>query len=210
MSRASRAAAALGVASAALGLAIAGSATVPGLSFGYLFVVLVGALALLQGARYADERRHTRVRTAETGDPEVRRRLPTPGDGFDADAFPATGTVRYNTRRRLRERLREAAVETLVVRGACPPDAAEERVDAGTWTDDPVAANFLGTDASRLAFRRRVRLWVRRESAFAHRVRRAVDAVNALHAGSVPDGADDDREVDADATPDAPAREGSR
>ena len=217
MSRVSRAATALGVAAAAVGLAIAGGATVPGLSFGYLFVTLVGALALLQGVRYADERRHTTVRAAETGDPEMRQRLPTPGDEFDADAFAVTGRVRYNTRERLRERLREAAVETLVVRGECPPEAASEQVDAGTWTADSVAAHFLGADASRLALWHRVRLWVRRESAFAYRVRRAVDAVTALHGASGASGAGADADVDgetkrgsADADPDAPAaREGS-
>lgn len=227
MSRLSRVATALGAAAAVVGLAIAGGAAVPGLSFGYLFVTLVGALALLQGARYADDRRHTPVRTAETGDPEVRQRLPTPGDEFDADAFPDTGGVRYNTRRRLRERLRDAAVETLVVRGECPPDAAKERVAAGTWTDDPVAADFLGDDASRLALRRRVGLWVRRESAFAYRVCRAVDAVTALHGASgaggpgaetdsAATGADANRKPDPDPDPnsnsnsDAPAaREGS-
>ncbi|MFB6162455.1 MAG: hypothetical protein ABEJ86_03315 [Halococcoides sp.] len=64
------------------------------------------------------------------------------------------GAVPVQTeRQRIRRRLTEAAIDTVSEAEGISHQAAADRVAAGTWTDDPRAAAFLGDD--------RAPLWVR-------------------------------------------------
>ncbi|WP_435126987.1 DUF7269 family protein [Halobaculum sp. D14] len=142
--------AALGLFAVVFGFAVVarnGLAGVIGIGGVDLFVSGVGALAVVQGLRYANEARHTEHRAVATADAEDRYEVPSPGD--DVDEFVRTASAASHAsvreRRELRDRLGDAARTTLRTRGSVGSD---DDVDAalrdGTWTDDPVAAWFLG------------------------------------------------------------------
>ncbi|XVH30530.1 DUF7269 family protein [Haloferacaceae archaeon DSL9] len=148
------------------------------------FVLLVGGLALLQGARYALGARYEQLVTVETGDPERRQSVPTPGDDFDSTLRGAITRRRgaVTQQRAVRTRLRNAAVETLVARGDADAETAAAAVEDGTWTADPVAAAFLGQSTS-LPVGFRLRAYLSRRSAFQLGVERTVDELLRLQGG---------------------------
>lgn len=82
-------------------------------------------------------------------------------------------------REAVRERLREATHRALVRRGATP-DEARERLQRGTWTDDPVAAEFLG--GRRLGRRQRLREALSTRPPFVRRAARAAHELDRLEA----------------------------
>ncbi len=189
-----------GVGLAALGVLLM---AVPGLAglipADQYLVIGTGGLALLAGLRLAFRRKGTEVEGAETGDPEVRRPVPTPGDDLrrwlvHVDAF---GRSSMRTRRRIRERLRSAAVSVLRRRERSSLPTARERVASGEWTDDPHAAVFVGdasVDEPPALADLSVSLSLR--SRFGHRARRTMASVLDLADatagdGDRPDGADD-------------------
>ena len=195
-----------------LGLAIVAGAV--GVPFGLRasFVTLVGLLAFVQGARYALVRRSTTLHATEVDDPERRHRVPVPGDDLDERLAVPSGwyTGRVTTRQRVRDRLRAAAVETLVCRENCPESRAERLVDGGDWTADRVAAAFLAGDPPPLSLRRRLALFVRSESIFEHAAGRTIAAIVALQGGegavSGDAGATDGGDADDSGRPDARER----
>lgn len=176
----------LGVAATLFGLAVVVqrglAATV---SLDYLFVTLVGLLALVQGARLANERRSREGYAAETGDPERRFSVPTPGDELESELQGLGGWAPHGVehRKRARQTLYETAVETLVTQTGVSRETAEERIDDGSWTDDPVAARFLSRNAPELPLRTRLRGLFSRGSAFSRGARHAVDALVRLQEG---------------------------
>lgn len=89
------------------------------------------------------------------------------------DRWPL-GMVPRQRREAIRDRLREAAVRTLAREDDCSLEVARNRIGRGAWTEDAVAAEFLGAgDVTGIdALRRRVR--------FRRDVRRAVEAIEAL------------------------------
>ncbi|WP_129114740.1 DUF7269 family protein [Halegenticoccus tardaugens] len=181
-----RAIVAVGIAAVLAGLAsLATGGSVAGFDLGYAFVTLVGLLALVQGLRHAAERWSTPVEAAETGDPERRHRVPTPGDDVDARLAEAHdwSIRRSRERQTIRERLRDAAVDALVAHGLGDPEEADARVEAGAWTDDPFAAAFLGADAPVPPLSDRVRDLFRRGSRFERDVARTVAAVERIGEG---------------------------
>lgn len=58
----------------------------------------------------------------------------------------------------IRRGLREAAIATVVRRAGVDRETAATRVDSGEWTDDPVAAAFLGSPRAPPGVRLRERL----------------------------------------------------
>lgn len=114
-------------------------------------VVLFGLLAGLLGVRA--------VRETATGEADRERWTPTPaperayyeeyrtaGRAIDsvlgADREEA---AKFDARRRdARGRIREAAVSVVGADEGIDRETAAERIAAGTWTDDPRAAAFLG------------------------------------------------------------------
>lgn len=181
----------VGIAAVALGVLMV---VQPGLAatigVGYAAVLLVGTIAFVQAIRVARARQRSEVRTGETPDVETVESVPTPGEEFDRTvATLRSGPRRVLIRDRadLRERVEDAAVTAVADRENCSPAEAEQRIDAGTWTDDPHAAAFLGgPDAPRPSLIARMKLAASPESQFQHRVRRTADAV-ARAAGVAPD-----------------------
>ncbi|MCG1003523.1 MULTISPECIES: hypothetical protein [Halobacterium] len=97
-------------------------------------------------------------------------RIADGGDAFAGDARP-----------RIRDRVHETAVRACAQTRGVSRDEAAAVVARGEWTDDPVAAAFLGDErAPRYPLGERLRGWVHADRAFRRRVERAVDAVHSL------------------------------
>ena len=172
----------VGVATVALGvLMVLQPGLAAAIGVDYAAVLLVGLIALVQAVRVARSRQDSEVRGAETADVETVESMPTPGEEFDR----TVATLRSGPRRQLirdradlREEVAAAAVTAVADRENCSPEEAEERIEAGTWTDDPHAAAFLGgADAERPPLFDRLKLAASPETRFQHRVGRAADAV---------------------------------
>lgn len=169
--------AAVGVLAVVFGLAgVVSGATGP-FSLTEVFVTVVGLLALIQGARYALERRAVDPNWTDLGEPERRYRAPTPGDDFDRHVNVSHLPVA--SLRRTRNRIRDAAVASLVANGV-PAETAEERVESGEWTDDPVAAAFLHPGPTQVPIRDRIRALIEGRTVVQVRTSRAVAAVEAI------------------------------
>jgi hypothetical protein len=78
--------------------------------------------------------------------PETVVTGPRPGEALRPIDEGIRPPIAPGDRRRIEERLRRVAVETVVQRDGCAREAAAERVDDGSWTDDPVAAAFFAAD----------------------------------------------------------------
>lgn len=148
---------------------------------GYFAVTMVGLLAMIQGLRVARARRETDIEGLQTPDVETVETMPTPGWEFDEQVATLNSGPRRESirkRRQLREALEEEALAAVARAENCSRSEAEELLRAGTWTDDPHAATFLGgSDAPSPPIRDRLRLAVSTQSVFQHRARRTADAV---------------------------------
>jgi len=171
----------LGVATLGLGLV---AMVVPGVvpfGPGPVLVWGVGGLVLLQALRVVGARRRSELDEAVTPTPELPTATPPPGEDLDAvlEGFLDTRGVAFH-RGRAREGLRSAAVAVLARYGTYSEVEAEAALDAGTWTDDRVAAAFLGEGnvppSPPLA---RVRNRFRSETPMERVVRHTVDAIVA-------------------------------
>jgi hypothetical protein len=114
----------------------------------WVFVLLVAVAAGVQSVSTALSRRRTPLEQAETDDPERRYEAPTPGEDLEELLRFASRRSRRGNRPReqLRERIADVAVDAVVAAEDCSESTARERVRTGEWTDDPVAAWFLGED----------------------------------------------------------------
>lgn len=84
----------------------------------------------------------------------------------------------------VRTAVRETAARAYARRGDVGADEAADAVAAGEWTDDRVAAAFVGGErAPHYPLRDRLYAWVLPERAFERRAERAADAVHALATG---------------------------
>lgn len=176
--------AALVVASPTLAERIPTGAAVARLGNDYLLVAVVAALALVAVLGVLLARTLTGVREATP--PTVEGTAPdAPGRDVDV-ALDALPPVRVTERhRRVHERVRAAAVETVAEVHRCSRSAARERVESGEWTDDPDAAAFLvGEALDPPGVGRRVVLALRREHWFRRRTDATVTALETLEEGS--------------------------
>lgn len=173
---------AVGVGTAVVGLAITFGPFGRPFDVNDAFVLMVGLLALVQGLRYAVERRGFDYTATEFGDPERRYRVPVPGDEADESIGFASGMsyAARNRRRDIREHLRDVASETLELRENCSPSDATDRLDEGDWTTDPFAAHFLSRGNVSVSLALRLRATVSRGSTFAFYVSRTVAAIDEL------------------------------
>lgn len=179
---------ALGALAVLVGLAMVFVRSLAGaISPQWALLVLVGVLAVIQGLRVAQGRRRTELRETETGDPEKRYEAPTPGADVEeslalAGRWSRAGRI---ARRKLRDRLQEAAVTAVMDEAGCSREEAARRVRAGDWTDDPIAAAFLSEEVA-LSARQRGRLLVAARSPFGQfgaafaRTVRAVASLTAV------------------------------
>jgi len=147
-----------------------------------LTLVVIGLLAAVEGIRSVQRRRGSEIAGAELPDPEFGIETDPPGDDFD------TRIARLSTRRgwiggdfdRVENRLRTAAVSVVAARYGLSKREARERIEAGSWTEDPVAAAFLGgptVPQPPLEVRLRIRLGTTPK--FQRYVDRTADAIAA-------------------------------
>ncbi|MGM0590816.1 MAG: DUF7269 family protein [Halobacteriota archaeon] len=161
-----------------------------------LVVILVGLLALVQAFRAVESRHRTKLRHVDLPDVELPPSAPTPGDRLDDALSQFTDARRvYYHGSHVREDLSAAVVAVLSRYGSYSEEAARERLDAGTWTDDPYAVAFLrDPTAPERPLTRRVRALATGESSFQRNVRHTVDAIVALTdlppASNAPDAGD--------------------
>ncbi|MGA9400508.1 DUF7269 family protein [Haladaptatus sp.] len=88
---------------------------------------------------------------------------------------------RRSRRATARRHVRRAAIETLRAEGDTKQEAAE-RLEAGSWTDDPRAAAFLGASNASIPLRTRINDWARGET-FDRRAERAVSELRTRNGG---------------------------
>lgn len=142
----------LGIAALAVGV---GTVVVPGLAArldvgtvvenDYLFVVPLGIAGALVVLGALASRTIRGVDQASPPDPERVPTADTPGAEFDRLVGGGLLAAPAALRRRetLHDRLREAALRTVMRAEQCSRADARRQIDAGSWTDDPVAAAFL-------------------------------------------------------------------
>lgn len=166
----------VGIAVTGLGLLMA---MVPQLAAAYPtregFVLLVALVALGGGLVTMSRRRNAEFERVETGDPETLIKLPAPGDEARRSFDRASALKLTDTRDKVEERLRNAAVDVIRRRYDCSPAEAREMLQRGDWTDDEHAAAFLSDDVN--PPRVPPQKWVRVDSPFTFRARRTVDAI---------------------------------
>ena len=144
----------------------------------YAVAAMLGALAVLAGLVVFASGRGASMQQTEM--PAVERPLPVPsaGEPFDETIAGwrfATRIFGGTTGDEVRERLRAAAVAAVAADEGCSRPDARRRVEAGTWTDDDVAAAFLAGEYTPLG------TWLvalrRRETGPEYRARRTVAAI---------------------------------
>ncbi|WP_231189742.1 hypothetical protein [Haladaptatus sp. DYF46] len=113
----------------------------------YLLVVAIGGFGLLVSIPVLVSGRDGNLVQADMPAPERPVTVPPAGNGFDE----TVGSWRYRlplvgrkNRADIEERLRTAAVETVMRAENCSREEATRRVRTGEWTDDPTAAAYLG------------------------------------------------------------------
>ncbi|WP_418280354.1 DUF7269 family protein [Halorubrum sp. DTA98] len=153
----------------------------------YLVVAVVGLVAVWLALVVVLWRRLSGVDEATPPAAERVQSAPHPGTSFDRSSGGLLGRSATSTR----ERLREAAVRSLMRTQHRPRDAAERRIDDGTWTDDPVAARFLVDGAG--VFSRLEPLGFGTGP-----VERTIDAIARVDAGVDADGSAGERARDRD------------
>ena len=113
--------------------------------------------------------------------PEATSVDPATVSGYTADrAIAAVESL--DDARTLRDDLRETAIDALRTAGE-PREDARRRIERGEWTDDDLAAGFLG-DTVPVPLLARLRGWLDGGAEGRRRLRRSVDAVAALAADS--------------------------
>lgn len=173
-----RLALAVAVATAVLGLALA---FVPGLravaSAPDSLPSILGGGAVAAGLVRAWQWLRHEPRGATLPERERGRPIEVPGSDFDESLarVPGIGPSAGDQRAlRIRERLREAAVDVLVRYRGLSEAEATERLAEGTWTDDRFAAEFFATgDGSGSSVTESVAGTLWGEGPYRRRVRRA-------------------------------------
>lgn len=141
---------------------------------------LAGLVALVVAG--AASRRRT------VGEDEPARRIDRPRESVGTDGRAAPGSTlddrldrvaggAHGPRAEVRETLRATAVRRLA-RVEGDPGAARRAVETGDWTDDRLAAGYLGETTTPLSAR--LRAWLDPEAEHHRRVERTLAAIEAL------------------------------
>lgn len=130
---------------------------------------------------------HRRRRNAQAGMTRLRAANETDepadlGQTVDAALRDVATTHAFGTReqrQQVRTQVRRTAVRAYQQRHGVPRNAAVEAVATGVWTDDVVAAAFIGDErAPRFPVRERLRGWLHSDRAYRRRTERAAAAVH--------------------------------
>ncbi|MFC4451682.1 DUF7269 family protein [Halorussus aquaticus] len=158
------------------------------------------------GPRAVGFDRRTRGRVPERAYYDEHR---TTGETVDSvlGANPDETDDLYARRRNVRTRIRETAISVVADAERIDSETAAERISAGSWTDDPRAAAFLG--GRRLApLRTRIRDWASGER-FERWATRAVAEIETIER-SKPTGSDSGTGSPGSATANGDGRERNR
>lgn len=151
----------------------------------------VAVVSLLVAVNALARRRGARDR-GETPDPERRSPVPVPGSDLSATVteFRSGYERRLTPSTRIREGLTDAAVAVLTRFRGLSESEARERVEEGSWTDDPHAAAFLSSEleAPRRSLRERLTGGLASETRFREGIRRTAAAVAAVGYGGTDEG----------------------
>lgn len=194
-----RLAALVGVVAVAVGfVAVVDRSVATAIDPSTVVITLIGVLAVVQGVRYATERRGRDRRLADLGEPERRTPATVPGDDLDEQIARATNASvgGHASRQTLRERLRTVAIAAVARSRNCSTAAAERTIGTGAWTDDPTAAAFFAADAA-YPVGVRIRAAIRGRSRYGYGLRAAIDAIDRLDGGDSADRGDVDSRSDA-------------
>ncbi|MEF8831826.1 MAG: DUF58 domain-containing protein [Halobacteriales archaeon] len=165
-------------------------------------VLGVAAATLLAGVVLARQRRRAERDAAETGDPECRRPFPTPGTELETDLrrIDRVGRIATSSRRRIRKRLHRAATAAVGRREGVSRETASRRIATGKWTDDPLAASFLGGEdlAVDLSTRERLTALLSARSREGLGARRTARAIVDLAADTNAEDSNADADTNAD------------
>jgi hypothetical protein len=161
---------AAGVAAVLVGLLV-GLLDVPLVPVPYVLVLGVAVVTVVLGVVAVGERRTSGGEHASPPSVETGHRVPAPGDALEER--------RAERSRAFRRRLADRVRATLVAEGHSPEEAAE-RLRSGAWTDDPVAAAYLGAEGVEPPLTTRLRWLFDGEGARAERAERAVAALARL------------------------------
>ena len=174
----------LGVVAVVVGLvATAGLVAVPLPSF---LVPAVGVVAVLV-ALLAVRRSLAPSDAPVLPTPERRHAATVPGDEFDELLAAASRHGRIggaSDRDAIRDRLERVAVEVLTRYDGDTPERARRRLAEGSWTDDPRAAAFFGSEVDPgTSVVDRVRFVATSDSAFRRQAAHAIAALDRRVAG---------------------------
>ena len=139
-------------------------------------LTMLGLLALLLAVRAIQQRRRAERVVGEPPTPEIGLQSAVPGDEIDEDIGRLARGSRRRTiggRREIHDRIGELAISVLMRRERCSRDEAIDLLETGEWTDDPIAASFLGT--VRPPYRLQLRAAFSSEPRFSRRTRRTID-----------------------------------
>lgn len=149
-----------------------------GVSLPSTFIIIIGLIALFEAFRSGYSRFARSVDAPSVPEPERRSVVSVPGTDFDtrlAAISRRTRTRSVRERSQIRDRLTETAIEVLVRYDGDTPEYARERLQTGSWTDDPAAAAFFtSTDGFQVPLTERLRMTVTGDDAFCQQARRAI------------------------------------
>ncbi|WP_132058808.1 DUF7269 family protein [Halorussus amylolyticus] len=149
-----------------------------------LFGLVAGALAMLALRRdaTADEEREDLWLPTVVPERAHYDEHRTVGDAVDSVFGEDADIENRDTRRTSATgRIRETAIAVIAAEENCSRANAADRIDAGTWTDDPRAAAFLG-GARHAPLRVRIRDWASGQR-FERWATHAVEEVEAIAEG---------------------------
>ncbi|WP_148414094.1 hypothetical protein [Haloferax sp. KTX1] len=176
----------LAVGTVARGIGPRTTALVSELGGDYVLVAALSGIALLAALPVVVSGRESELQQVETPDPEVPVRAPPAGRDFDETVRGweyRTPVVGDSTRKRVKTRLRTAAVEAVMRERNCGRSRARRLVRRGEWTDDAEAASFLGSP-NRSTLVTALSALPRRRTPAEFRARRAAEAVYAVDGGA--------------------------
>lgn len=106
------------------------------------------------------------------------------GRQFEEEYRAVLATGDFSASKRVRERLRDAAVETVFTAGEQSRQEARNLVLSGDWTDDPIVAAFLGDEtADAPPLKWQVYSWLYDDRAFERSVERSLTEIEQYGQG---------------------------
>jgi hypothetical protein len=154
-------------------------AAVAALGNDYFFVAVFGLVAFALVLAVFGGRLRSGLNQTTPPEPETVQPSPHFGADFDdtlANEVGLRASLFTDRRERVRERLRDDAIQAEMAATGCRRATARTRVETGDWTADPDASAFLSDDAAP-PVESRIRAGLRGNTWFQRGARRTADTV---------------------------------